>query len=410
METEKKRALAHIEKIAWIKPIENADNIELVGVLGWQCIAKKGEFEVGSPCVYIEIDSMVPEWNEFEFLKSRKYKIKTIRFSKFKDEYGTAVISQGIAIPVSTFAGINEVVNGNEGDDVTDVLKVTYYDPEDRQRKADRVPSKYDAMKQRNKNVFGKPWVKKMMHYKWFRRIMFLLYGRKKDKPFKFPSWISITDEDRIELFPQYLLDYETEWLMTEKIDGTSTTFAAEKKRFGKWEFIVCSRKVRMRTPNQKCWHDENVYWQMAEKYNMQDAIVKVAKSLSKNGVKINKIIVQGETYGYKLQGNPYKMHDVDFKAFNLIVFGKDSEGNFRKKYNTNDMVTYLTPVGVPCVPILGTFKFYDGCNMHNFKLMADGTSQIADVLREGIVYRNINNPDQSFKSVSNEYLLSRKK
>lgn len=30
----KERALAHIEKIEWVKPIEGADNIELIGVLG----------------------------------------------------------------------------------------------------------------------------------------------------------------------------------------------------------------------------------------------------------------------------------------------------------------------------------------------------------------------------------------
>ena len=28
------RALAHVEKIEWIRPIEGADNIELIGVLG----------------------------------------------------------------------------------------------------------------------------------------------------------------------------------------------------------------------------------------------------------------------------------------------------------------------------------------------------------------------------------------
>lgn len=41
---QEERALAHIEKIEWVKPIEGADNIELIGVLGWICIAKKGSF------------------------------------------------------------------------------------------------------------------------------------------------------------------------------------------------------------------------------------------------------------------------------------------------------------------------------------------------------------------------------
>lgn len=58
------RALAHIEKIEWIKPIDGADNIELIGVLGWVCIAKKQEFKVGDKAVYIEIDSKCPENDE----------------------------------------------------------------------------------------------------------------------------------------------------------------------------------------------------------------------------------------------------------------------------------------------------------------------------------------------------------
>ena len=71
------RALAHVEKIEWIRPIEGADNIELIGVLGWVCIAKKGEFNVGDMAVYIEIDSKCPETDErFAFLANKKFKVK----------------------------------------------------------------------------------------------------------------------------------------------------------------------------------------------------------------------------------------------------------------------------------------------------------------------------------------------
>lgn len=40
------RALAHIEKVEWVKPIEGADNIELIGVLGWVCVAKKRSLDL----------------------------------------------------------------------------------------------------------------------------------------------------------------------------------------------------------------------------------------------------------------------------------------------------------------------------------------------------------------------------
>ena len=54
---DKKRALAYTAKCGAIKPIEGADNIELMAVNGWNVIVKKGEFKEGDYCVYFEIDS-----------------------------------------------------------------------------------------------------------------------------------------------------------------------------------------------------------------------------------------------------------------------------------------------------------------------------------------------------------------
>ena len=41
------RKLASVQKIKSVEPIEGADKIELVHVLGWQCVAKKDEFKAG---------------------------------------------------------------------------------------------------------------------------------------------------------------------------------------------------------------------------------------------------------------------------------------------------------------------------------------------------------------------------
>ena len=46
------RKLASVQYVHDIWPIEGADRIECIGVLGWRCVAKKGEFMVGDPCVY----------------------------------------------------------------------------------------------------------------------------------------------------------------------------------------------------------------------------------------------------------------------------------------------------------------------------------------------------------------------
>ena len=410
---EKKRALAHVEKIAWIKPIEGADNIELVGVLGWRCIAKKGEFHVGDSCVYIEIDSKVPELECFEFLRSKHFKIKTMKLNKFKDEYGESVVSQGIAIPLVVFRGMSVFTNGfiletqPEGADVTDALGVTYADPEDVKRKTSNPNAKYDSMKMRHKKIFSNKFVKKMMKHEWFRKMMFMVFGKKSDKPLAFPDWIKKTDEERIENLPQYLEDHETIWEMTEKIDGTSSTYAMErpkKKLFGKpeYELIVCSRKIRQRTPDQKCFVGENVYWQMAFKYDIQKALQWFLEKKSW----IDKVILQGEIFGQNLQGNPYKKQDVDFRAFNLIFIKPDGE---KIRLTREDMEIALSNVNIPCVPYLGTFTFPKGITMHEFKAFADGKSVEADVKREGIVFRDKSNPFRSFKNVSNDFLLHKK-
>jgi len=140
------RALAHIEKIEWVKPIEGADNIELIGVLGWVCIAKKEEFKEGDLAVYIEIDSRVPKEDErFAFLASRNYRIKTMKLGKFQ------VISQGLALPVALFP---ELKNVKAGKDVTEKLKITYASEEDIVRKMSATELGYMELKQRKSKFF----------------------------------------------------------------------------------------------------------------------------------------------------------------------------------------------------------------------------------------------------------------
>lgn len=400
----KQRALAHIEKIAWIKPIEGADNIELVGVLGWQCIAKKSEFQVNDLCVYIEIDSKVPEREEFEFLRKKDFKIKTMKLNKFKDEYGNGIVSQGIAMPISQFGNLFVVDNFYEGGDVTSQLGVTYSDPEDQKRKTTNPYAKYDGMKRRHKKIFSNRFVKHLMRYMWFRKLMFAVFGKKSDKPLQFPSWIQKTDEERIENLPQYLENCDITWEMTEKIDGTSTTFAMEKPKkrpFGKpkYELIVCSRNIRQHVPEQKYFFGTNVYWEIANKYSLQLVLQRIIEMYD-----CDKVILQGETYGENIQKNPYKIKGIDFAAFNLIMItdGKYEKSSWCGLQRICDIMFHI-----PCVPYLGKFQFTPESNMHNFKEMADGNSKLnPNVKREGIVYRNIDNPYMSFKNVSNQYLL----
>lgn len=378
------RALAHIEKIEWVRPINGADNIELIGVLGWVCIAKKEEFKPGDLAVYIEIDSKCPESDErFAFLATKHYKVKTMKLGKFK------VISQGLALPISLFPELSDKAIGS---DVTESLKITYFCEEDIKRKSNNIDSnaKYKSMTQRHKKFFSRPLVRKIMRYKFGRKIMFLFFGRKKDNPKEFPKWIVKTDETRIENAPFYL-ESTDKWIKTEKLDGTSCTFAVDRIKKNKFEFIVCSRNVRQADRNQETYHESNVYWELADKYGIENILTKFAME---NGY--NRVVLQGEGVG-SVQGNPYKMKENELFVFNLIV---DSV-----RLGTVDMAKFCEQNGLKHVPIIDT-EYLLPKTMEEMKLEADGYSEInPKVKREGFVYRSVDG-QQSFKNVSREYLL----
>lgn len=367
----KKRALAHIEKIEWVKPILGADNIELIGVLGWNCIAKKNEFKEGDLAVYIEIDSKCPETDErFSFLAQKKYKIKTMKLSKFD------VISQGIALPVAMFS---ELKGKKIGTDVTDILGIIYSEPIEQVEKADVVT---EALKK--KKFTQNPLIKPFMRYNWFRQLMATVFVDKNEIKKQFPKWIIKTDETRIENVPWYLKE-TTPWIVTEKLDGTSCTYAVDLIKKNKYEFIICSR-------NQRIVDDKaNIYKKLAKKYDLENILIDFAKQ---NGY--NKVVMQGEGIG-DVQGNPYKLKSDEFYVFNIIIEGK--------RLGTVEMSEICKKFNLNHVPIIDT-EYYLPETMKEMKEEAEGQSVInPDVKREGLVYRTLDG-SISFKNVSNSYLL----
>lgn len=126
----RKRKLASVQYVHHISPIEGADRIECIHVLGWQCVANKGQFQVGEKCVYMEEDSFLPICEQFEFLRGSSYKrsellgegfrLKTLKFR--------GQISQGLVQPLSVLpAGEYRI-----GDDVTDLLGIRKWEIEER--------------------------------------------------------------------------------------------------------------------------------------------------------------------------------------------------------------------------------------------------------------------------------------
>ena len=377
-----KRALAYTTRVGEINKIEGADNIELISVLGWKVIAKIGEFHEGDLCVYFEIDSKLPEKEWSEFMRTKHFKVKTMKLGKFN------VISQGLALPINVF---DVEIPNEENIDVTELLGVTYSVEEDNARKKVDPDAKYKSMGARHPNLFKKRWVRWLMKRKWGRKVMFFFFGKKKDNPRGFPTFISKTDEERVENQPWRIGDGKT-YLCTEKLDGTSCTYALERKGKKKFEFYVCSRNVRQQDEKQECYHDHNIYWDLAFKYNIE-AVLRDILTLRPD---LKWVCIQGEGVG-SVQGNPLKLTEDDLYVFNL----KDSAVG---RWGSYEASILLDKYGIKWVPILGEVQMPD--TMEELKQLATGKSQLNNnVLREGLVYRSLDGTD-SFKNVSREYLL----
>ena len=379
-----KRALAYTARCGKIEPIEGADSIDLMQVNGWRVIIKKGEFTEGDLCVYFEIDSKLPEAEWSAFMAAKHYKVKTMKLSKFK------VMSQGLALPVSTFANIKVLTEENE--DVTDLLGVTYSVAEDNERKAEsNKKAKYNSMAARHKELFKKAPFKWLMRREWGRKLLFAFFGKKKDNPRGFPSFVSKTDEERVENQPWRIGDGKT-YICTEKLDGTSCTYALERKGKKKYEFYVCSRNVRQQDEKQECYHDHNIYWDLAFKYNIEDKL----RVYLEHHPEVKWVCIQGEGVG-SVQGNPLKLVEDDLYAFNFI----DSE---KGRFDSFEGKKIVGTMGIKWVPILGKVTMPD--TMEELKELATGKSAVnPKVMREGLVYRSLDGKD-SFKNVSREYLL----
>lgn len=390
------RKLAHIEKIAWVKPIIGADNIEKAGVLGWVVIIRKGEFKEGDLCCFFEIDSKLKETEWSKFLESKHYKIKTMKLSKFEN----GIISQGLALPISS---IPELTNKewNIGDDVTELLGVRYSVEEDNIRKAKVNPdAKYNSMATRHPNLAKKKWFRWLMKRNWGKKLLFLFFGKKQDKPLGFPTkfeFVHKTDENRVEAIDQdWLFNIEEPLIKTLKVDGTSGTFVLERKSKTKYEYYVCSRNVRQLTPDQKTYHKDNVYWEAEFKYHIKDFLQKMLEEHKD----WKYVCLQGEIAGEGIQGNPHGLTGINFFGFNFI-------DPINGRWNSIKAKELCEQYDIPWVPILDT-DYHLPATMEELKLEADGPCDIpgSKGLREGFVYRGSETNTLSFKNVSRKYLL----
>lgn len=371
------RKLASIQRIKKLHNLPQFDNLVLAEVLGWKTLVNKKDFQEGDLCVYFEIDSILPEKLEFEFLRKYKFKIKT---QKLK-----GVLSQGLCMPISLldkFSVDIDTISSHlrEGFDVTELLNVIKY--EEPQAIGGEIAGQFP---------------------------MFL---------------IPKTDQRRIQENPDLIKKYlpKNEWVISEKIDGCSATYLMyvkdpQSKNINREdvEFVVCSRNIMLHKGS-------GVHWHIAEKYNIENLLW---KQLMYRGA--DTIAVQGEIIGEKIQGNPYKLKTQDLYVYDIFVNGKYLDWNLFEK-STEEMNLKTVPI------INNVYNFndfvedeiviFENGNTENFALNIDklmfystAKSKINEnVWREGLVIRtrlekfDINWGRLSFKVISPEYLLKKGK
>lgn len=355
------RKLASIKEVSSVMPIEGRDKIVLAMVDGWQVIINKDQISVGDKVVYCEIDSVMPATEQFEFLKSKKYRIKTMKMA--------GVISQGICFPLS----ILPEGNYNIGDNVTDILGIKQYEDT---MDNDREVSNDFANKVRKYPHF-------LMKQKWFRN---LVLPKKQNKGF--PSFISKTDEIRIQNAPFYLQNKDP-FVATEKVDGQSGSFCLVRHKSkipfvkDRFEYIVCSRNLRL-------WKKDNSsYWSVSDRYNVEN----VLKNLIGNKPWI---ALQGECVASNIQGNKYKVDKPDLYVFNLIY----PEG----RVDSELAEVIVNKEGLKFVPIIDA-NYILPDSVKELLDYAHGESKLYPTLREGIVFRS-KDGKQSFKAVDPLFLL----
>lgn len=272
------RQLATIQRILDINPIPDAEAIERVTVKGWNVVSEKNIHKIGDLAIYIEIDSIIPIYPEFEFLRKSSYR-------QFKD--GTegfllrtvtmrGQVSQGLLLPLSIIQNITNYqfhyntdsvtlwnnddkgeIYFKEGDDITQLLGITKYE--------EPIPDE----------------------------ITITAKGMS-------PSFVPDSSLPRAQNSQDFINRYAGEtFRQTEKLDGWAVSYYLNSDVFG-----VCSRGVDFKEIKG------NPYWDFAKKSNLEERLRKVLDPGTN-------IVLQGELIGEGIAKNKYKLKGKTVRFYN---------------------------------------------------------------------------------------------
>lgn len=359
------KPLAYVVKVGEIREIPDADRIELASVMDYTVVVKKNEFKEGDLGVYVEVDSVLPDglaewpelrdklvklsqhdgeyenWSEdqiqaavaeimkvhkfpyFEFLRGKKFKIKSMKLSKF------GVVSQGILFrPVDL-----KLADVKVGQDLTQRFEIT-------EIVQDEEEAGLAAQYQKD------GWlVKKLMRFKWFRDWR----KRKKHPEVWDPTHPGKSDEENVQkVYSKMYEKYkDEEWVATEKLEGQNITIFTEYEDQVKWLFFkkrvkhvgVCSRTREVPKGTE--------FWKTVERLGLDKEISALE----------GEWFCRGEHVGPDIQGNIYNLDETDIIFFDFYMKVYEDEEHKKKwhwvKLNFEESVKFAKENNLKFVPVL---------------------------------------------------------
>lgn len=402
------KPLAYIVKINEVNPIEGADRIEIAKVMDYSVVVKKNEYKPGDLAMYVEIDSLLPDglddaadrarmdeltsmlksdpdnadikteiaeltdkskYPYFEFLRARKFKIKSMKLGKF------GIISQGILFKPDELG----LTNVKEGQDLTKQFNIT-----------EIVLDEEEAgiTGSAKKDNFIVRW---LMRYAWFRAWR----KRRNVKEVWDPTFPGKSDEENVQkIFTKMKAKYgDQEWVATEKLEGQNITvyseeitniFGKKRKRIG-----VCSRTRELNPKG-----NSKAFWATVKRLRFDEKVMKMP----------GEWFIRGEHVGPGIQGNIYKLPRTEIRIFDMY---KKVNGQW-VKLGWNAMVCIAEAYDIPLVPMLDEhYKLPD--TAQDMLKESDKPTCFGNNLkhkREGFVLRLKDDYNVSFKVKNPEYSI----
>jgi RNA ligase (TIGR02306 family) len=359
---ENNNSVCFVAKINEIKPIEGADNIEQGVIGGWNCIIKKGQYNVDDLVVVATTDAVIPvkisdAMNVTNYLRKGQ-RVRTVKLR--------GVYSECLIIPI----GYVPEKYRYEGSDCMELLEIFKYEPPVVQI---QLASGKKVRYQNNP--------------------AFTVY-------YKFPNLKNVkdmfNDGDLVQI--------------TRKLHGTNARYGIVKKLklsfwdkvkkfFGladEWidyEYVYGSHNVEKGSDSQG-FYSTDVWRTVADQYHFKQILWDIAKSWGSIG---SGIVMYGEIYGAGIQkGYDYGLKNMEFAAFDFVLDGE---------YMTVDFVEHTCNVySIPHVPVL-----YDGWWSQEIQdsFVFNNNIEGTKVPHEGIVVKSVSGRREKIAKVINpDYLI----